>query len=264
MNTIEFSKQIRIESLKMVSRAKSSHIASAFSCADILAVLYNDIMKFNSKDPNFVDRDRFILSKGHAGVALYAALALKNFFSKGELKKYGKKNSNLMAHISHKVRGVEFSTGSLGQGLPFATGKAYFAKMNKKRWRTFVLLSDGELNEGSNWEAIFFIGHHCLSNMTIIIDNNKLQGMSKTKNIMNIENFIKNISHLNFDIKHIDGHNFKEIKKALSYKSKKPKFIIANTIKGKGIDFMENNNLWHYKNPDWRDLDLLISKINNN
>ena len=261
MKTIELSKQIRIESLKMVTRAKSSHIASAFSCADIIAVLYNDIMKYDAQDPKFIDRDRFILSKGHAGVALYAALALKNFFSKVELKKYGKKNSNLMAHISHKVRGVEFSTGSLGQGLPFATGKAYFAKINNKKWRTFVLLSDGELNEGSNWEAIFFIGHHCLKNLTIIIDNNKLQGMNQTSKIINLDNFINNISNLNFDIININGNNVKEIKNALSKVSKKPKFVIANTIKGKGIDFMENNNLWHYKNPNFDNLEHLISKI---
>ena len=261
MKTSVLAKQIRIETLKMVSTAKSSHIASAFSCVDILAVLYNDILNFRKNNVLYLNRDRFILSKGHAGVALYATLALKGFFPKSDLRNYGKKNSNLMAHVSHKVKGVEFSTGSLGQGLPFATGKAYLAKIKKHKWQTFALLSDGELNEGSNWEAIFFTGHHCLNNLTIIIDNNKLQGMSSTQEILKLDTYIQNISHLNFNVYNIDGHDIKLLKKTLALKSKKPKLIIANTIKGKGIDFMENDNLWHYKNPDLENLESLISKI---
>lgn len=263
MNTIELTRKIRIESLKMVAHAKASHISSAFSCVEILAVLYNEILKFQSSNPSFLLRDRFILSKGHACVSLYATLALKNFFHVNSLKNYAKKNSVFMTHASHKVPGVEFSSGSLGQGLPFAVGKAYFAKINNKNWRTYVLLSDGELNEGSNWESIFFAAHHNLKNLNIIIDNNKLQGMDNTSEIQNIHRFISKVSYLGYDVIKVNGHDLVSLKKAFKKKSTKPKFIIAETIKGKGLKFMENDNLWHYKNPSVSDLPNLIKQINN-
>ena len=234
----------------MVYHSKASHIGSALSISDIIAVLYNDILNFNSNYPKWEKRDRFILSKGHACVALYSALGIKKFFDPKLFKTYTKRNSILMSHVSHKVPGVEFSTGSLGQGLPFAVGKAFYAKRNKKTWKTFVLLSDGELNEGSNWESIFFAGFHKLDNLTIIIDNNKIQGMGNTKQILNIEPYLRKLPKKEFEIIIVNGHDIPQLNKSLKRKSPKPKLVIANTIKGKGVKFMENNNLWHYKNPD--------------
>ena len=250
MKTINFAKKIRLESLKMVYESKASHIGSALSISDIIAVLYNDILNFNSNNPKWEKRDRFILSKGHACVALYSALGLKKFFNRKLFKTYTNKNSILMSHVSHKVPGVEFSTGSLGQGLPFAVGKAFYAKKNNKTWKTFALLSDGELNEGSNWESIFFAGYHKLENLTIIIDNNKIQGMGNTNEILNIEPYLSKLPKKEYEIIKVDGHNISQLNKSLKIKSLKPKLVIANTIKGKGVNFMENNNLWHYKNPD--------------
>ena len=260
-NPKKLANLVRVECLKMVHSAKASHIGSALSIVDILAILYSQILKYDSANPDLNSRDRFILSKGHACCAVYATLAHCGYFDVNLLKTFAENESDFMSHISHKVPGVEFSTGSLGHGLPYAVGKAMAAKRNKQDWRTYVLTSDGELDEGSNWEAILFTGHHCLNNLTIIIDNNKLQGMSSTHEILKLDTYIQNISHLNFNVYNVDGHDVKVLKKTLALKSKKPKLIIANTIKGKGIDFMENDNLWHYKNPDLENLESLISKI---
>ena len=159
MDSIELSKKIRIESLKMVHRINGSHIGSAFSMVDILSVLYSNILNFDHDAPELFDRDRFILSKGHACSSLYACLALKGFFSVEDLKKYGKNDSNLMNHVSHKVPGVEFSTGSLGHGLPFGVGKALALKTSNINSKVYVLIGDGELAEGSNFEAMLFLPH---------------------------------------------------------------------------------------------------------
>ncbi|SVB53681.1 uncharacterized protein METZ01_LOCUS206535, partial [marine metagenome] len=158
----------------MVSEAKASHIGSALSIADIVAVLYAEVLSVQPLAPEWASRDRFILSKGHACVAVYAALAEKGFISHEDLRTYGQDGSWLMNHISHKVRGVEFSTGALGHGLSFGVGKALAAKQQSESWRTFVLLSDGEMDEGSNWEALMFAAHHKLENLISIIDYNKL------------------------------------------------------------------------------------------
>ena len=165
----------------MVTRAKASHIGSALSIADIVAVIYSDILRVDPAQPIMADRDRFILSKGHACVAVYAALAEKGFFSISELETYGQDHSNMMNHISHKVPGVEFSSGALGHGLPFGVGKALASKRLKVDWRVFVLLSDGEMDEGSNWEALMFAAHHRLDNLVAIIDYNKLQSLTTVK-----------------------------------------------------------------------------------
>lgn len=167
MKSQQFAKNVRELALKMVMRAKASHIGSALSIADIVAVLYSDVLRVDPAQPDMSSRDRFILSKGHACVAVYAALAEKGFFPAAELETYGQDHSNLMNHISHKVRGVEFSAGALGHGLPFGVGKALAAKRLKADWRVFVLLSDGELDEGSNWEAMMFASHHQLGKSVV-------------------------------------------------------------------------------------------------
>lgn len=170
LDTEGLARNVRSHALKMVHRARASHIGSALSIVDILAVLYGNILHVDPSNPKSPDRDRFILSKGHACVALYATLAELKFFPRAMLQTYGRDHSKLMNHVSHHVRGIEFSTGSLGHGLSFGVGKALAANYRNARWKTFVLLSDGELGEGSNWEAMLFAAHHKLDNLIAILD----------------------------------------------------------------------------------------------
>lgn len=252
MNSTELARRIRTESLQMVARANASHIGGSLSMADLLAVLYSDILNVRSEEPNYPERDRFILSKGHSCVGLYAALALRGFFPREELQSYGNDGSRLMSHISHKVPGVEFSTGSLGHGLPFGCGKALAAMRQKKNWRTFVMLSDGELDEGSNWEAILFAPHHQLDNLVAIIDYNKIQSLGSVAEVMNLSPLIEKFSSFQWAAREVDGHDHEAIRDAFStipWEPGKPSALIAHTIKGKGIDFMEGNIAWHYRSP---------------
>ena len=246
------SKQIRAEALKMVARANASHIGGALSMVDLLAVLYSGILNIRPQDPFWTLRDRFILSKGHSCTSLYATLALKGFFSSEELTTYGQDGSQLMSHISHHVPGVEFSTGSLGHGLPFGCGKALAAKRTGKDWRTFVMLSDGELDEGSNWEAILFAPQHKLDNLVAIVDYNKIQSLGSVADVMNLDPLADKFRAFRWGVKEIDGHNHDAIHEALStlpFEAGKPSCLVAHTIKGKGVDFMENSLQWHYSSP---------------
>jgi transketolase len=243
--------KIRQNALRMVHRAKASHIGSALSITDVLAVLYGHVMKFDPADANYRERDRFILSKGHACVAVYATLAEVGLIPKEQLETYGDDFSWLMNHISHKVTGVEFSTGSLGHGLPFGVGKALAAKALGAPWQTYVLLSDGEMDEGANWEALMFAAHHKLSNITAIIDYNKLQSLDTVANTLGLEPLVDKLNAFGCSVHEIDGHNHQQIIEALStLPSGKPTVIVAHTTKGKGVSFMENKVEWHYKNPN--------------
>ena len=236
----------------MVAAAKASHIGGALSMADLIAVLYSDILNVRPEDPRWVDRDRFILSKGHSCTALYAALALRGFFSLEELASYGQDGSRLMSHVSHKVPGVEFSTGSLGHGLPFACGKALAAKRMGAHWRAFVMLSDGELDEGSNWEAILFAPQHKLDNLVAIVDYNKIQSLGFIAEVLELDPLADKFRAFRWGVREIEGHNHAAISDALSqvpFEQGKPSCLIAHTIKGKGVDFMENNLQWHYSSP---------------
>jgi transketolase len=262
VDLIELSRAIRANSLRMVSRAKASHIASALSSADILATLYGKVMHYDSNQPNYSDRDRFILSKGHACVAVYATLAEAGFIKFEELLTYGDNESRLMNHVSHKVPGVEFSTGSLGHGLPFGAGKALVCKKAKKTWRVFVLLGDGEMDEGSNWEALMFAAHHNLNNLTMIIDCNNLQSLTTVKDTLSLEPLADKLSSFGWDCVDIDGHNFLQLEQALSYSHDlKPRAVIARTIKGKGVSFMEHSVDWHYKNPSSQELEMALAEL---
>jgi transketolase len=262
MSTIELANQIRRESLKMVHRAKASHIASALSIADLLAVLYGQVLKFDPKIPKLFSRDRFILSKGHACVAVYAALAEVGFFDKSFLQSYGDDFSWLMNHISHKVPGVEFSTGSLGHGLPFGAGKALGSKIRGESWKTYVLLSDGEMDEGSNWEALMFAAHRKLNNLIVIIDYNKMQSLDTTINTLDLEPLVDKIHAFGCIAKEVDGHNHNQIFDALmSQDKKRPLVLVAHTTKGKGVDFMENRVEWHYKNPNDQQLNMALDQL---
>jgi transketolase len=262
MSTKDFANQIRVSALRMVTAAKASHIGSALSIADIVAVLYGKILNTNSDHAEFVLRDRFILSKGHACVVVYAALSKLGFFPEEELKNYGKDYSNLMNHISHKVPGVEFSTGSLGHGLPFGVGKALFSKKYKKDWKVFVLLSDGELDEGSNWEALMFAAHHRLNNLTAIIDYNKLQSLTSIENTLRLEPLADKFRAFGANVHEVDGHDHEQLLSVFQQQSEAPKVIIAHTIKGKGVSFMENQVLWHYRSPSSEQLAQAIAEIN--
>ncbi len=258
----ELSKKIRINALQMVTRAKASHIGSALSIADIVAVLYAEILTVNPEDSKDLNRDRLILSKGHACVAIYGALAEIGFFPKQDLETYGNNYSPLMNHISHKVSGVEFSTGALGHGLPFGVGKALFAKKKNLKWRIFVILSDGELDEGSNWEALMFAAHHQLDNLTIIVDYNKLQSLTSIENTLRLEPLVDKFKAFGAYAIDLNGHDYNALSQGFQKSVKnQPKVIIAHTIKGKGVSFMENKVLWHYKSPSGDELKQALAEI---
>ena len=247
------TKDIRINILKLTYKAKSSHIGSCLSIVEILAVLYNSILK---------KKDKFILSKGHAALALYCTLYQKKYISLKTLNSFGSNKSILMNHVSHKVNGVGFSTGSLGHGLPVAIGKALKFKVNKEKNKVYVLMSDGEINEGTTWEGLLFASHHKLDNLNIIIDYNKIQSMDFVNKVIGIEPLKSKFLSFGCNVRIINGHNVTAINKALIKTVKnKPNVIIANTIKGKGVSFMENNNLWHYKNPNLDELKRSLVEI---
>lgn len=238
MNTEDLAKLIRVNSLKMCHSAKASHIGSCLSCADILAVLYNEILK---------EHDKLIVSKGHCAAALYSALwATKDKIPNDWIADYCKDGSHLHGLISHHVPDVELSTGSLGHGLSVACGMALVRK-----GRIFCLLSDGELNEGSVWEAIMFASHHKLDNLILIIDNNGLQSMGKSKNIINMNSISKKFEAFGWITKITNGNSVPRLSATLSHLRnhhfRQPKCIIADTIKGKGVSFMENKKEWHYR-----------------
>jgi transketolase len=261
-----FANKIRRHSLLMVHKARASHIGSALSIADIVATLYDKVLRINPSDPFWDDRDRFILSKGHACVSVYSALAIKGFITKIELESYGQDYSRLMNHISHKVPGVEFSTGSLGHGLSFGVGKSLAAKKKARNWKTFVLMSDGELGEGSNWEAFLFASHHKLDNLVAIIDYNKLQSFTSLEKTLNIEPLSDKLTSFGWEVREVNGHNHMQLEKLLAstpWKRNKPSVLIAHTTKGKGVSFMENSVDWHYKSPNDFELSAALSEIDN-
>jgi transketolase len=259
----DFAKSLRLSAVRMVNAGNSSHIGSILSSADILAVLYGSILDVDPKDPKWEKRDRFILSKGHAGAGVYAALAERGFFSKDLLKNHYKNGSIFSGHVSHKnVPGVEFSTGSLGHGLGVGAGMAYAAKLAKQEHKIYVLLSDGECDEGSNWEAILFASHHGLSNLRVIVDYNKLQSLKSTDETLSLEPFLEKWKSFGWDVVEADGHNHDDLIKAMSRSSKdKPSCVIAHTVKGKGVSFMENKVLWHYRSPQDKEFDDAISEL---
>jgi len=244
---------VRVKAVQMVHRINASHIGGALSMTDLLAVLYTDILRFDPAQPQWPDRDRFILSKGHCCAALYATLALRGFFPPDELAEFGRDGSRLMTHVSHKVPGVEFSTGSLGHGLGFGCGKALAAKPRGLAWRVFVMLSDGELDEGSNWEAILFAPHHRLDNLVAIVDYNKIQSLGTVKEVLDLEPLADKFRAFGWSVKEINGHTHDEIRAALRsipFETNRPSCLIAHTVKGKSVDFMEDKLLWHYRTPD--------------
>jgi len=249
----ELAKKVRIHALKMANSGGGSHIGSALSIADILAVLYTEILHLDPKNPTLEQRDRFVLSKGHAGAALYATLAETGFFPISKLATHYQDGSDLCGHVSHKgIPGVEVSTGSLGHGLSLATGMALAAKIDQKKHRIFTLLSDGECDEGSTWEAVLFAAHHHLDNLIAIIDYNKIQSLDTIADTLELEPFADKWRSFGWQVQEVDGHNHQQLQSELSslpLQSDFPSVIICHTVKGKGVSFMENTVLWHYRVP---------------
>ncbi len=265
-DTKDLAKKIRIHALNMTSKGGSSHIAAVFSMTDLLAVLYGKILKYDSQNPKWENRDRFILSKGHAGAGLYATLAEVGFFSTELLKTHYQNGSDLSGHVSHKVKGVEFSTGSLGHGLGVATGMALAAKLDTKSHKIFCLLSDGELDEGSNWEAILFAQHHKLDNLIAVIDYNKIQSLDTIANTIQLEPLTDKWRAFGWNVIEVDGHNHTEITNTFSdlpVGSGKPTCVIAHTTKGKGVSFMENTVLWHYRTAKDEEFNSALRELEN-
>lgn len=261
--TAEFARTIRCESLRMVTRARASHIGSALSIADIVAVLYSQVLNVLAQDPKMPERDRFILSKGHACAAVYAALAERGFFPREWLSSYGEATSPLLNHISHTVPGVEFSTGSLGHGLPFGVGKALALRTSTPQSRIFVLMSDGELDAGSNWEAFMFAAHHRLDNVVAIIDYNKLQSLDTVSRTLALEPLGSKLNAFGWSVQEINGHDHEALQRTLAgapWKPGQPSFLIAHTTKGKGVSFMENEVAWHYRSPTLEQLTQALAE----
>lgn len=243
--------RIRHHVLDMTSRGKSSHVGSALSMVDVLSVLYGRLMQFDALNPRAADRDRFILSKGHAGAGVYATLAECGFFPVAMLADHYKNGSIFSGHVSHKgVPGVELSTGSLGHGLGVGTGMALAAKRRRKAHRVYVVLSDGECDEGSNWEAILFAAHHKLTNLTVAVDYNKIQSLAPVAETLALEPFADKWRAFGWHVEEADGHDHADLERAFlaANAASSPGVVICHTVKGKGISFMENSVLWHYRN----------------
>jgi transketolase len=251
MDYSKISKEIRRKILEIIYKSQSAHIGSSLSCVDILTVIYFKVLKTDSKNPLAEQRDRFILSKGHAVAGLYTILAKRGFFPEKVLETYCNNGTKLAGHSTRgAVSGIEISTGSLGHGLSIGAGIAFSAQNDRKDYRTFVLLSDGECQEGSTWEAALFASHHNLDNLIGIVDYNKLQALERINQVLKLEPFVKKWQDFGWEVKEIDGHNFSEIENSLSkipFKRNKPSLIIAHTVKGKGISFLENKIISHYK-----------------
>lgn len=265
MDTRQLALKIRRHAVMMTHRGKSSHVASVLSMADIVAVLYGRVLRKKPEDPNWLERDRFILSKGHAGAGVYAALAETGYFPTDWLQNHCAQGSKLCGHVSHiGIPGVELSTGSLGHGLSVGAGIAYAAQVDQKKFRVFVLLSDGECDEGSNWEAILFAAHHRLGNLVAIIDYNKIQSLGAVSETLALEPFAAKWQAFGWQVKEVDGHDHDQLAANLDFLQKPgspPTCVIAHTTKGKGVSFMENTVLWHYRSPQGEEFQAALAEL---
>lgn len=264
--SVETARAVRAHVLRMTSAGRSSHVASGLSCADILAVLYHDVLAVDPASPDWHDRDRFIMSKGHAGAAIYAVLAERGFFDVELLSRHYRNGSPLSGHVSHLgIPGVEFSTGSLGHGLPVAAGMAWRSRQAGRAWRAYALLSDGECDEGSVWEAALFAAHHRLSNLVAVVDYNKLQSLTTTEETLALEPFADKWRSFGWDLVEVDGHDHGQLATALGVPRGaapgRPRCVLAHTTKGKGVSFMEHQVRWHYAPPDADELAAALAEV---
>ena len=264
-DTVALAGRLRRHVVNMTHKGGSSHVGSVLSMCDIMAVLYGRIMRYDATDPKWQGRDRFILSKGHAGAGVYATLAECGFFSTDLLDRHYQNGSIFSGHVSHKgVPGVELSTGSLGHGLPIGTGMAMQLRRLGGAQRVFVVLSDGECDEGSNWESILFAAHNKLDNLVAIVDYNKIQSLAPVSETIGLEPFADKWSAFGWAVTQIDGHDHKALETALASlpaEPGKPLVIIADTVKGRGVSFMEQSVLWHYRSPQGEEYAAALAEL---
>jgi transketolase len=265
VDTAALAGRIRLHALRMTSTGRSSHVGSVLSMADVLAVLYGGVLRVDPAAPRWPERDRFILSKGHAGAGVYAALAERGFFPVGKLRTHYQDGSDLSGHVSHKgIPGVELSTGSLGHGLSVGAGMAYGARLDGAAHRVFVLLSDGECDEGSNWEAILFAAHHRLDNLVAIVDYNKIQSLAPVAETLALEPFADKWRAFGWAVREVDGHDHEALSAAfasLPAQPGQPTCVIAHTVKGRGVSFMEHSVLWHYRTAQGDELEAALREL---
>jgi transketolase len=258
------ARKVRERVLRMSSRARSSHIGSCFSAAELLAVLYGEWLRVDPREPQAPARDRFILSKGHACAALYAVLAERGFFPVEWLDSFYQDGSRLPGHVTVGVPGVEISTGALGHGLAIGAGMALAGKRDNALYRVVVMLSDGECDEGATWEAALLAPHHRLDNLTAIVDYNKIQSLGWVKDILDLEPLADKWRAFGWSVREIDGHDVDVIRRALGatpFEQGRPSCLVAHTIKGKGVSFMEGQLLWHYRAPDQEELARALAEL---
>lgn len=257
---------IRRHIVQMTFLGRSSHVGSGLSVTDILAVLYADVLRHDAARPEWPKRDRVILSKGHAGAAVYATLAEVGYFSIEELKTHCADGSKLSGHVSHiGVPGVELSTGSLGHGLSIGAGMALNSARRGLGFRTYAILSDGECDEGSVWEAAMFASHHQLSSLVAVVDYNKLQSLTSTYETLDLEPLAAKWEAFGWSVVEVDGHNLGALRGALTPRSGssagRPRCVIAHTTKGRGVSFMENSVLWHYRPPNEEERTAALAEL---
>lgn len=264
MTTEDRAQDLRKSIFKIAYHAGGGHMAGAFSIADVISVLFfGGVLRYDPKRPDWPDRDKFILSKGHSCYALYAALAEAGYFDKGELRNVGKPGSNFGGHPKlHDIPGVEASTGALGHGLSFAIGIAYANKADQNDSHVYVVLGDGECQEGSVWEGALSASTLGLEGLTAVVDYNKLQAMDSLENIVGMQPFADKWRAFGWNVVEIDGHDHAQIKRALLERSDgRPTVVIADTIKGKGVSFMEGVPIWHYRMPNEDELPILLGDL---
>jgi transketolase len=266
MSTVELALKLRRHAVRMTHLGRSAHVGAILSMADILAVLYGRILQKRPENPRWPERDRFILSKGHAGAGVYAVLAESGYFPVEELSTHYANGSRLSGHVSHKgIPGVELSTGSLGHGLSVGAGMALAVHRSGGSHRVFVLLGDGECDEGSNWEAILFAAHHGLSRLVAVVDHNKLQSLTSVKETLNLEPFADKWRAFGWNVCEVDGHDHETLTQALDVQPEqsggRPSCIIAHTVKGKGVPFMEHSVLWHYRTPQGEEYERAMDAL---
>lgn len=258
---------IRRHGLEMTHLSRGSHIGAIFSVAEVMATLYTGVLNVDPQDPKKPDRDRLILSKGHAGASVYAALAERGFFPVEELKTHYANGSRLSGHVSHKgIPGVEFSTGSLGHGLAVGAGMALGAKLNHEAWRTYVVMGDGECDEGSVWEAALQAHQYKLDNLIAVVDHNRMQSLDFCEKTIALEPFADKWRDFGWHVQVVDGHDTDALRTAFdaakaNLGSGRPNVIIAETTKGKGVSFMENDILWHYRTPQGEEYEAALKEL---
>jgi transketolase len=262
---LDLAQRIRADAVRMVHQAKASHIGTCLSMADLLAVLYGAVLRVDPAQPDWPDRDRVVVSKGHGAAAIYAVLAESGFFPVQWLDTYCTDGTRLAGHVTHHgVPGVEFSSGSLGHGLSLACGVALAGKRDGLPYRAFAVLSDGECDEGSIWEAALFAPYHRLDNVVAIVDYNKIQSFGTVKEVLDLEPFAAKWRAFGWAVREVDGHDHRQVYGTLArlpFEPGRPSVLIAHTVKGKGVGFMENKLEWHYRSPDATQLAQALAEL---